>query len=216
MAFTKTQVMQLYERRARRYDTTANLYYALGFRETPYRKKAVEALHLHEGDTVVELGCGTGLNFSFLEKAVGPRGRIVGVDLTARMLDVALKRIERRGWDNVKLVREDAARYRFPRQVDGILSTLALTLIPEYDAIIRRASAALPPGKRLVLLDLQQPPWLPGWLLDRIIPLVRPFGVTADLAERHAWESVVRHFKHHTKQDYFGGIVYLAVGWNGP
>lgn len=79
---TRGDLVNLYRRRARRYDFTANLYYLLGFREWRYCNKAVAALPLCPGDTVVEIGCGTGLNFGLLVDEVGETGRIIGVDMT--------------------------------------------------------------------------------------------------------------------------------------
>jgi len=49
-----------------------------------YRVKAVQALELQNGDAVVDIGCGTGLNFSLLEEAIGPEGTLIGVDLAER------------------------------------------------------------------------------------------------------------------------------------
>src|SRR6516165_285111 len=46
------------------------------------RKRAVDRLNLRRGDRVLEVGCGTGMNFSFLRDAVGPEGSIYGVDLS--------------------------------------------------------------------------------------------------------------------------------------
>jgi ubiquinone/menaquinone biosynthesis C-methylase UbiE len=63
MILNKEEILQLYRKRASGYDITANLYYLVGFREQAYRKKAVKAFNLYEDDTVVEIGCGTGLNF---------------------------------------------------------------------------------------------------------------------------------------------------------
>ena len=138
MPLSKSEISTLYGSRARHYDVTANLYYVLGFREWSYRKKAVRALQLSPGDTVVEIGCGTGLNFTLLQETVGPTGRIIGVDLTEAMLAQARERVERAGWDNVEIVHSDAAEYDFPVGVNGILSTFALTLVPEYDQVIAR------------------------------------------------------------------------------
>lgn len=82
---------------------------------------AVEALHLQKGDTVVEIGCGTGLNFSLLQDRIGPQGRIIGVDMTDAMLDQARARIAKHDWDNVELIQCDAGDYEFPLGCPQIL-----------------------------------------------------------------------------------------------
>lgn len=176
----RQELLGLYRRRARRYDFTANLYYLIGYREWAYRKMAVKALDLTRGDTVVEIGCGTGLNFPLLVEAVGPEGKVIGVDMTEEMLGQAGRRVEARGWSNVELVHEDAASFRFPPGVNGVISTFAITLIPEYDEVIRNRSLALAPQGRWVVLDLKAPS---GWLsalTPVLIPLVRPFGATRE------------------------------------
>lgn len=152
---TRDNLIDLYRRRAKRYDFTANLYYLLGFREWKYRKKAIAALALRPGDTVVELGCGTGLNFGLFESAIGPDGKIIGVDLTDAMLDGARARVTRGGWSNVKLAQRDAGQYEFPSRVNGIISTFALMLVPEFDDVIKRGAQAISPGRRLVVADLK-------------------------------------------------------------
>jgi ubiquinone/menaquinone biosynthesis C-methylase UbiE len=116
------RLISLYRRRAKWYDRDAVLLYFAGFRHRAYRERAIRLLALNQGDTVVDLGCGTGLNFSLLQEQVGPGGRIIGVDLTDAMLDEASARIAARGWLNVELVKSDAAVYGFPTAVDGILT----------------------------------------------------------------------------------------------
>ncbi len=209
---SREELVELYRRRAPRYDFSANLYYAFGFREQHYRRRAVEALGLGSGDTVVEIGCGTGLNFPLLRRAVGPEGRITGVDLSDAMLEQARERVLRHGWDNIELVHSDAAAYSFPAGVNGVLSTFALTLVPEYDQVIRRAWQAVAPGGRMVVLDLKKPDGWPLWLVRVAVWLAKPFGVTLDLAGRHPWESMERHFGRVSTEEIFFGIVYLAVG----
>ena len=212
MAFTKREIIDIYHRRAPHYDISANLYYVIGFRESAYRKKAVAALKLRQGDTVVELGCGTGLNFPYLQQAVGPSGRIIGVDLTDRMLETAKDRVRRKGWSNVDLICSDAATYDYPSGVDGVLSTFALTLFPEFDAVIRRGAGALSPGGSFVVLDFKKPANAPEWLIRLMLLSTKPFGVTLDLAERHPWESMARYLSENEMKEYFFGFVYIAAG----
>jgi ubiquinone/menaquinone biosynthesis C-methylase UbiE len=89
MALDQRSIAHLYRKRAKHYDFSANAYYLLGVREFEYRKIGVGTLNLKKGDTVVEIGCGTGLNFSLLRKEVGPNGKIIGVDMAPEMLEEA-------------------------------------------------------------------------------------------------------------------------------
>jgi demethylmenaquinone methyltransferase/2-methoxy-6-polyprenyl-1,4-benzoquinol methylase len=205
-------IIRLYRKRARRYDLTANLYYLIGFREWAHRKRAVAALDLRRGGTVVEIGCGTGLNFSLLQEAVGPEGRIVGVDLTDAMLAQAGARIERNGWSNVDLVQADAARFRFPEGVDGVLSTFALCLMPDHERVIRNGARALAPGGRWVILDLKMPANSLSRLGPCLVSLARPFGATMEVANRRPWEAMRKHLKNVAVTELFLGMAYLAVG----
>jgi len=148
MAFDKQYIAALYRRRAKNYNLSANLYYLVGIREYAYRKRAVEALVLKSGDVVLEVGCGTGLNFGLLRNKVGPEGRIVGIDLTFEMLSVAKQRIVDNGWENIDLIQCDAASYDFPDHLDGIISSFAITLIPDYDEVVKKGSAALSPREK--------------------------------------------------------------------
>lgn len=209
---TSEEIIALYRKRARNYDFSARLYYLLGFRLTLYRERAVAALKLREGDTVVDIACGTGANFSLLQQAIGPEGRIIGVDLTDAMLAQARQRVKEEGWLNVELVQSDAASYQFPESVDGIISSWAITLVPEFDAVIRNGCRSLSAGGRFVVLDFKLPS---GWL-SRLAPLgvfiTRPFGVSMELASRHPWESIAAHFGKVDLEEFYGGFVYVAVG----
>ncbi len=209
---TREDVINIYRKRAKRYDITANLYYLIGFREGAYRKKAVDALNLQRGDTVVEIGCGTGMNFSLLQQAIGHDGKIIGVDLTDDMLAQARKRVEEKGWANVELVVSDAASYKFPECIDGIISTFALTLVAEYDKVVQNGCLALKPGKRWAVLDFKMPSSRVSWLAPLLVLLTRPFGVTVELAERHPWESINKYLRNASMTEFYMGFVYIAAG----
>jgi demethylmenaquinone methyltransferase/2-methoxy-6-polyprenyl-1,4-benzoquinol methylase len=213
MALEKQKLVQIYRKRAGRYDlSTAWLFRLMGFRVERYRRLTVDALSLKRGDTVVDLACGTGLNFPHLERAIGPEGRIIGVDIADAMLGQARERVGVAGWRNVELVRMDLAQYPFPSRAARILSTLAITLVPEYDDVIRRAAGALQPGGRLAVLDLKKPGNWPAGLIRFGAWLNRPYGVTLDLADRHPWESVRRHLCEVTFREFYFGAAYLSVG----
>ncbi|MGB8275197.1 MAG: methyltransferase domain-containing protein [Alphaproteobacteria bacterium] len=207
-----SDVLALYRKRAAHYDVTANLYYLIGFREQHYRRLAVNRLALAPGDTVVEIGCGTGLNFALIEEKIGPRGRIIGVDLTDAMLAKARERVTANNWTNVALVESAAADYRFPSGIDGILSTFALTLEPEYDRVIAGGTKMLNPGRRWVVLDFRVPEGTLKYLAPFLVPLVRPFGATLEVARRRPWESVARYLTDVSYEDLYFGFAYIAAG----
>ena len=212
MALDKDEVRDLYRKRAKRYDVTANLYYLIGFREAKYRKMAISRLALKLGDTVVEIGCGTGLNFGYVLEHIGESGRLIGVDLTDAMLRQAELRIKSNDWRNVSLVQSDAAKYSFPGNLNGVISSFALTLVPEYQEVIEQAWRALAKGGRLVVLDLKKPEKWPIWVAKLGVAITKPFGVTLDLTDRKPWEVMKRHFRNVTVADLYGGFVYIAVG----
>ena len=212
MALDRTAIRDLYRRRAERYDQALWLFRLAGFRFDRYRRLTVHSLGLRQGDTVVDLACGTGLNFPLLEAAVGPSGTVLGVDLTAAMLEQAGERASAEGWTNVELVHADLAAYDPPAGIGGALSTFAITLVPEYDQVIARCAAALRPGGRLAIFDFKEPPSWPRWLVRFAAWANRPFGVTLDLADRHPWESVRRHLSEVEHRELYFGALYLSVG----
>lgn len=212
MALAKQQIQDLYRRRAGNYDLSANLYYLIGFREAKYRKLAVAALNLRTGDTVVELGCGTGLNFGYLLDAVGGTGHVIGIDLTGAMLQQARQRVAKNGWRNVSLNQSDATEYILPSGVNRVLSTFALTLVPEFEQVIERAAQALAPAGRLVVLDFKKPKQWPLLVIKLGVWITRPFGVSLDLTERKPWVAMARYFPDLRIQECYGGFVYIATG----
>lgn len=212
MVLTKDQIQELYSRRAELYDAAMWLYPLFGLRLNRYRRLAVDALRLRPGDTVIDLGCGTGLNFGPLEKAVGPEGRIIGIDLTKEMLDQAGQRAEKKHWRNIELVQADLAQVAMPEGVDGVLSTLALTMVPEYDRIVQQAARALRPGQRMAIVELKRPEHWPEWLVRAGVWLNRPWGVRLDYADRHPWESIRQHLGEVSFRQLYFGAAYLSVG----
>lgn len=141
----------------RSYDRVARFYRAF---EPLYlifpraRRKAVAALRLKPGDVVLEIGAGTGRNFPYLLEAVGPTGTVIGVDASAGMLAEAAKLIQRNGWSNVQLLRQDAAQLQLDRDLDGVLFSLSYSALPEPRPALARAWERLRPGARVVVMDL--------------------------------------------------------------
>ena len=216
---TREHLVETYRKKAKHYDLTSRFYPVPGYPQRAQRLQAVRALGLRPGATVVDVACGTGLNFSLLEQAIGPNGRIVGVDLTDAMLAQARQRIETNGWRNVSLVQADAAEFDFPTEVDAILSTYALSHVPDCGDVIANGAAALSRGGHWVVLDLKAPDNVPRWLAQLGIAVGRRFGSIDEWARRRPWEAV-----HAAMQDELAdvswtelcfGTAFLAAGSRG-
>lgn len=212
MAWTREDFRTAYSRLAPWYDAGLWLYRLAGVRVDHYRRLAVEALALRPGDTVVDLGCGTGLNFPLLHAAVGEQGKIIGVDLTEPMLERARQRAEHAGWDHVELVRSDMARFQLPADTGAVLATLALGTIPDYEDVVARTAAALSGDARIAIFEMQWPTHWPAWLARFAAWLNRPAGVTPDLVERRPADAICKHFRDVRLREFYFGAVMVGSG----
>jgi demethylmenaquinone methyltransferase/2-methoxy-6-polyprenyl-1,4-benzoquinol methylase len=203
-------VRDLYDRLAPVYDAVAWAYDLAG--SGRFHRRAVEALDLRPGDTAVDLACGTGVNLPHLAEAVGAGGRVVAVDLSPKMLARARRRAEANGWENVELVEADVREFAFPEPVHGVVSTFGLEMVPEHDAVIERAVAALAPGGRIVVGGLRRPERWPEWAVRLGEFVNRPFGVSRAYESVQPWRSVEAHAGDVRYREDVLGAVYLAVG----
>jgi ubiquinone/menaquinone biosynthesis C-methylase UbiE len=216
---TRERLIETYRKKAKHYDITSRLYPAPGYPQRTQRLRAVQALGLRSGASVVDIACGTGLNFSLIEQAIGPEGRIVGVDLTDAMLTQAQHRIDTNGWSNVSLVQADAAEFDFPTEVDAILSTYALSQVPECGDVIAHGAAALARGGRWAVLDLKVPDHAPRLVTQIGTALARPLGSIDEWIMRRPWEAI-RVAMQDGLDDFswtelFFGTAFLAAGSRG-
>jgi demethylmenaquinone methyltransferase/2-methoxy-6-polyprenyl-1,4-benzoquinol methylase len=216
---TQERLIETYRKKAKHYDITSRLYPAPGYPQRTQRLRAVHALGLRAGDTVIDMACGTGLNFPLLERVVGPGGRIVGVDLTDAMLARAQDRIETNGWSNISLVQADAAGFDFPPGVDAILSTYAMTQVPECAEVVAHGAKALSGGGRWAVLDLKVPGNTPGWIAQLGTAIVRPFASIDEWTMRRPWEAIrvamQEELADFSWTELFFGTAFLAAGSRG-
>jgi demethylmenaquinone methyltransferase/2-methoxy-6-polyprenyl-1,4-benzoquinol methylase len=206
------RVVESYRKYAKSYDLAVKLYRLLGLKIGKYRKMTVNALELSKGDFVVELGCGTGLNFPLVLDAIGPDGKLIGVDVTDKMLDQASIRVKENGWKNVELVQGDFANYEFPNELDGIFTTGAVQYSPQYDEIIKKGYKVLKHGKNFVIFDFKMPQGFTRIFAPVLIFFTKAFEANEEYLKRHAWESIEKYFEKTTFQEGWGGFVYLSVG----
>jgi len=127
------EVSQNYDNAARYYDRLTDLAFGRILGLEKYRRHTIDLLGDLDGATVLDIGCGTGLNFSLLVERVGERGKVIGVEYSAGMLEQARRRMQAdEGWRNIELVRGDAARLDgVSGPVDAVTAIWVLD-IPSY------------------------------------------------------------------------------------
>jgi SAM-dependent methyltransferase len=86
-----------------------------------YRRQAVARLAPMPGEVILDVGCGTGLNFVAIRNAIGPTGRLIGVEHSPETLELARARVASHGWTNVELVQADVAEADMQAIADGAL-----------------------------------------------------------------------------------------------
>jgi ubiquinone/menaquinone biosynthesis C-methylase UbiE len=151
----------------------------------------VAAADLSPGDVVLDVGCGTGLTFEYLEERVGPTGRVIGIDVSPEMLAKARQRAEDHGWSNVALIESPADQAATPAPADAAVFVLTHDLMRSPSAV-RHVLGHLKPGGRVVAAGARQPRWArPAGVLIRAAVsryttttegLGRPWSYLADLA----------------------------------
>jgi ubiquinone/menaquinone biosynthesis C-methylase UbiE len=209
------RLVEVYRGKAKNYNFVSRLYPVPGYPQQFLRRRAIRALGLRPGNTVVDLACGTGQNFPMVQEAIGPEGRIFGVDLTDAMLAQAQHRVDENGWSNVSLENGDLADFVFPAKVDAIISTYAISHVPDCGDVIARGAEALAPGGRFVVLDLKAPDNAPRMVSRIGVAIGRPFGSIDEWLAGRSWEGVRAGMQDamgdHSWNELCFGTAFLAV-----
>lgn len=110
---------------------------------------------LREGERVVDVGCGAGIDSLIAARMVGPAGEVIGVDMTPAMLERARRSAAAGGFTNVRFVEGLAESLPVPDAwADVVISNGVLNLFPDKLAGLREIARVLKPGGRLQIGDI--------------------------------------------------------------
>jgi SAM-dependent methyltransferase len=194
---------QAYRSQAAQYDRRTE-----GF--SRWRKLLVDHLPVGVGDTVLDVGCGTGLCLPLLQPKVGDTGTIIGIDASEQMLQVADHRVGEHGWDNVHLVAAPVADAPIEQTADGALFCAV------HDVMQSRASLGhvvdhLRPGAPVAAVGGKWPdPWmwpLQMWVAQLHAPFIDDFT-----GFDRPWRLLAEFIPDLLVQQLAFGAGYLATG----
>jgi ubiquinone/menaquinone biosynthesis C-methylase UbiE len=192
-----------YRRRAAVYDLELALF-------EPIRRLAITRLGLHTGDTVLDVGSGTGLSLRLLREGVGGAGRVVGIEQSPPMMEQASERVRQQGWNNVTLSCSPVESARIAGQADAALFhfTHDILLHPEAVANVMRH---LKPGARVVASGLK---WAPAWAMpaNLFVAAAALRSVTSLEGLGEPWSQLCRYLGPLDVTPLWLGSIYIASG----
>lgn len=180
----------------------------------PIRQFTISRLGLRLGDSVIDVGCGTGLSFALLEAMVGRKGRILGIEQSAEMLERARERSKRNRWRNITLCNsavEDAV-------IDGSWDAALFHFthdVMRTPRAIENVANALRPNATVAAAGLK---WAPMWALpvNAAVLFAAIRSVTALEGLNVPWDHLSKFTSGLRILDLAGGGVYVASGHITP
>lgn len=151
---TKEEAKQAYDRISKYYD------YVIGTFGRKYAKMALERLSIVEGETVLEIGFGTGYCLKRIAEFTGQKRKVYGIDISSGMIEITKKRLEKAGLaSGVELLCGDAAYMPFhDNTFDAVFMSFVLEIFdtPEIPRVLEQIKQVLKSGGRLGIASMSK------------------------------------------------------------
>ncbi len=178
------------------------------------RKALVEKLDLKGNETILHIGCGTGLSFALLKDKLDDDGTLIGIDVSSKMLAQAQKKIRKNNWQNIHLIHLDARqmtldvlRAHVGRDIiiDHAIGELSFTVMPDWRNVMKNAVSLINPSGKLAVLDGYRPK---KDLLNASLNLLPRSDISRPIAEQ------LRKLTENVYLETFGvsKIIFIAIG----
>jgi len=203
------KVRSRYESASRFYDHIERLP-IISSLEKRYRLEAVKMLRARAGETLVEIGCGTGVMLAIASRLY-PGTRLVGVDISPRMLEILQNKVL-----GCRAVLADAADLPIEDGfADHVLVAYALTIISDPEGAVKEIYRILKPGGTVAVLDSCRPTSLP---LNLVFPMANLISSTVGYTrmDRDIEKLLMRYFEQIGYHSYCGGFVFSSLMGKSP
>jgi arsenite methyltransferase len=195
--------IERYRDRAAGYDASAQF-------TMPLRERTIALLQLRPGQTVLDVGAGTGLSYALLRQAVGERGSVLAFEQSPEMFEQARIRVKREGWTNVWHSCTAAETVKLPEPADAVLFNYVHD-ISRTHAAVDNIMRQVKPGAPVAVAGMKFFPWWAGPL--NLLPWLknRPYNAhPADLWQ--PWDRIERWCDGFERWPTQWGMGYIAHG----
>ena len=163
---------------------------------------------------VLDVGCGTGLSFGLLEAAIGPAGRIIAIEQSPDMMDVARRRVADNGWDNIKLIQACAEEASWRGQADALLMHFTHDIV-RCQRTLDHLLGHLKPGATVVSTGLK---WAPPWCVPVNLYVLSAalYSVSSLEGLAEPWTLLTQALEDVQLEEAIWGGGYVASGRYAP
>jgi ubiquinone/menaquinone biosynthesis C-methylase UbiE len=175
------------------------------------RKAAIEHLQLTQGSAVLDVGCGTGASFPYMEAVVGESGTILGIEPSRSMISKARERVKRAGWKNITLLENTIEEVEWLGNFDG---ALLFAMHDVFNSVqgLQKIHTLLKDGARIVCVG----PKLQGKGTLRLFNpglnlLFKRMAISQDNKEK-PWRLAAEQFTTETIVEEKHGLIFIYVG----